>query len=265
MVHCVASLALILGFAYWFSGRATALLWVLLLNSAAVVSHPVLAALFGTEAVHRVLMPPTGFGGWLFQAAWVPQHIASVSAVVIALFFLGRLAVDAACCCSSTLVLLAVAGFESSTWIGGVLFPAAAAMAGALLLIDAASRQRLRFLVCCAVAAILALCLALPMLHDQFLATDCALTGHRRVPPLRGSRNRDARSVTPHPGLAGLLARPLADRISRRLRDRRRFLMDYLRRGEAGGAIDDGEAASVQSFRAARGMSVLFAPGCSRA
>ena len=165
-----SSLALMLGLANWFSGRATALLWVLLLN-AALSCRVVLAGLFGTEAVHQVLMPATGFGGWLFQAAWVPQHIAAASAVILALFFLGRLAVERSPLLLATLVLLAVAGYESSTWIGGVLFPVAAAMAGGMLLIEAAPRRRMSFLSWCAAAAILAICLAWPLLHDQFLAT----------------------------------------------------------------------------------------------
>ena len=165
-----SSLALMLGLANWFSGRATALLWVLLLN-AALSCRVVLAGLFGTGAVHQVLMPATGFGGWLFQAAWVPQHIAAASAVILALFFLGRLAVERSPLVLVTLVLLAVAGYESSTWIGGVLFPAAAAMAGGMLLIEAAPRRRMSFLCWCAAAAILAICLAWPLLHDQFLAT----------------------------------------------------------------------------------------------
>ena len=141
-----SSLALMLGLANWFSGRATALLWVLLLN-AALSCRVVLAGLFGTEAVHQVLMPATGFGGWLFQAAWVPQHIAAASAVILALFFLGRLAVERSPLLFATLVLLAVAGYESSTWIGGVLFPVAAAMAGGMLLIEAAPRRRMSFAV----------------------------------------------------------------------------------------------------------------------
>ena len=165
-----SSLALMLGLANWFGGRATALLWVLLLN-AALSCRVVLAGLFGTEAVHQVLMPATGFGGWLFQAAWVPQHIAAASAVILALFFLGRLAVERSPLVLATLVLLAVAGYESSTWIGGVLFPVAAAMTGGMLLIEAAPRPRMSFLSWCAAAAILAICLAWPLLHDQFLAT----------------------------------------------------------------------------------------------
>ena len=165
-----SSLALMLGLANWFSGRATALLWVLLLN-AALSCRVVLAALFGTGAVHQVLMPATGFGGWLFQAAWVPQHIAAASAVILALFFLGRLAVERSPLLLATLVLLAVAGYESSTWIGGVLFPVAAAMAGGMLMIEAAPRRRMSLLSWWAAAAILAICLAWPLLHDQFLAT----------------------------------------------------------------------------------------------
>ena len=165
-----SSLALMLGLANWFSGRATALLWVLLLN-VALSCRMVLAGLFGTDAVEELLQPATGFGGWPFQAAWVPQHIASASTVILALFFLGRFAAKRTVLLFVTLVLLAVAAYESSTWIGGVLFPAAAALAGGLLLIAAAPRQRMSFLSWCAGAAILAICMSAPLLHDQFLAT----------------------------------------------------------------------------------------------
>jgi hypothetical protein len=101
----------------------------------------------------------------------VPQHIAAASAVILALFFLGRLAVECSPLLLATLVLLAVAGYESSTWIGGVLFPVAAAMTGGMLLIEAAPRRRMSLLSWCTAAAILAICLAWPLLHDQFLAT----------------------------------------------------------------------------------------------
>ena len=57
------------------------------------------------------------------------MRLRLLSAVVLALFFLGRLAVECSPLVLATLVLLAVAGYESSTWIGGVLFPVAAALA----------------------------------------------------------------------------------------------------------------------------------------
>ena len=220
-----SSLTLMLGLASWLGGRATAVLWVLLLN-AALSCRAVLAVLFGTDAVHEVLMPPTGFAGWLFQAAWVPQHIAAASAVILAMFFLGRLAVERSSLVFVTLVLLAVAGYESSTWIGGVLFPAAAAMAGGMLLIEAGPGRRLRFLCWCAGAAILAVCLAWPLLYDQFLATGMRAGGAPIVvPSVRGSGNRAARPAAARSGFAGVLAGSPADRISRRLRDRRRCVI----------------------------------------
>ena len=194
-----SSLALMLGLANWFSGRATAMLWVLLLN-AALSCRVVLAGLFGTEAVHQVLMPATGFGGWLFQAAWVPQHIAAASAVILALFFLGRLAVERSPLLLATLVLLAVAGYESSTWIGGVLFPAAAAMAGGMLLIDAAPRRRMSFLFWCAGAAILAICLAYRCSMTNSWRPTCVLAGHpSRSAPFEVLGTELSRSVAPYP------------------------------------------------------------------
>ena len=254
-----ASLALMLGLANWFSGRATAVLWVLLLNTA-LSCRPVLAALFGTEAVHHVLMPASGFGGWLFQAAWVPQHIASASAVVLALLFLSRLAVERSLLLFVTLVLLAVAAYESSTWIGGVLFPAAAAIAGAMLLIEAASRQRTRFLLWCAAAAILAVCLALPMLHDQFLATDMRAGGSPvafRPFEVLGTEMPDRlRRILDLPAY-WLILLPIefpavyaTGAVS---------LWIYLRRGEAGGASDEGKRQAAKIFALLAAVSLVCA------
>ena len=229
-----SSLALMLGLANWFGGRATALLWVLLLN-AALSCRVVLAGLFGTEAVHQVLMPATGFGGWLFQAAWVPQHIAAASAVILALFFLGRLAVERSPLLLATLVLLAVAGYESSTWIGGVLFPVAAAMTGGMLSDRgcAASADELAVLVhrgrdpgdLSGLAAA-----ARPVPGDWNAGR--RLADH--VPSLPGPGNRLSRWVAPYFGCTGVLAASLADRISRRLRHRRRFVVGLSATAQSG-------------------------------
>ena len=254
-----SSVTLMLGVANWFSGRATAMLWVLLLN-AALSCRMVLAGLFGIEAVHKVLMPATGFGGWLFQAAWVPQHIASASAVILALFFLGRLAVERTALLFGVLVLLAVAGYESSTWIGGVLFPAAAAMAGGMLLIDAEPGQRMSFLFWCAGAAILAICLALPMLHDQFLATDMRAGGSPvafRSFEVFGTELPDRlRRILDLPAY-WLILLPIefpavyaTGAVS---------LSIYLRRGEAGGAIEEGKRQAAKIFALLAAVSLVCA------
>jgi hypothetical protein len=42
--------------------------------------------------VDAVLASATGFSGWLFQAAWVPQHLTSASCVVLAILLLSQYA-----------------------------------------------------------------------------------------------------------------------------------------------------------------------------
>jgi hypothetical protein len=69
-----------------------------------------------------------------------------------------------------TLVLVVVAGFESSTYVGGITFAIAALAAAPLLLAAIEPARRLRFFVGMAVAAVLAVCLAAPFLNNQLMA-----------------------------------------------------------------------------------------------
>lgn len=165
-----ASLMLMIGLATWLSGRASVALWVLLLCLSGSL-RPVLAAIFGAEAVGRLIWAATGFAGWLFQAAWVPQHLMSASCVVLAVFLLCRLVERRGPLLLAALVLVVVAGFESSTWVGGVTFAIAALAAGLVLLIRAEPAQRLPFLLSAALAGVLAFGLVSPFLRDQYVAT----------------------------------------------------------------------------------------------
>ena len=70
-----------------------------------------------------------------------------------------------------TLGLVAAAGFESSTWVGGVTFAAAALAVGVMLLAMAGPGQRRPFAIGIAMAAVLAACLAAPFILDQVIAT----------------------------------------------------------------------------------------------
>jgi hypothetical protein len=169
-----ASLAMMMGFAVWISGRASAAHWVLAFSFTASL-RPVLALFFKIETLDLVIFPATGFGGWLFQSAWVPQHVASASCVVLAIFFMSQMAQRRSPLLLVTFVLLAVAGFESSAWVGGVAFAVIAAAVGLLILNLAAPSERLPFLMSAAGAAVLALALAAPLLRDQYMMT--ALSG----------------------------------------------------------------------------------------
>ncbi len=180
-----ASLSLMMGLAAWFAGRAAAALWVGVLALGGSLRFP-LWLLLGTERLNNFLLPATGLGGWLFQASWVPQHLMAGGCVVLAIFLIGRLGFAPkergpvfylTLLPVAALVLVVVAGFETSTWIGGITLAAAAPVAGLVRLAQLAPAQRLPFIATCAIAAVLAAILATPFLHDQWAATTLRQSG----------------------------------------------------------------------------------------
>ncbi len=164
-----ASLSLLMGLAVWLSKRSAAALWVVALAAAASL-RAVLSWIFGSYSLEPFLAPPTGFAGWLFQAAWAPQHLMSASCVVAAMLLIARYAQRQSVVLLLTLVLVVVAGFESSTYVGGITFAIAALAAAPLLLVAIEPARRLRFLGGMAVAAALVVCLAAPFLNNQLMA-----------------------------------------------------------------------------------------------
>ncbi|MFZ0073037.1 MAG: hypothetical protein WAK85_17330, partial [Xanthobacteraceae bacterium] len=165
-----ASLTLMMGLAAWLSRRAFATLWVGLFALAASLRFP-LWILIGTQSVNGLVWPATGLGGWLFQASWVPQHLMAAACAVLAILLMVRLACGASVLTLATLALVVVAGFESSTWIGGVAFAVAAPTAALVLLTRLEPKRRTPFLITCLSAAVLAAVFAAPFLHDQVVAT----------------------------------------------------------------------------------------------
>ena len=165
-----SSVMLMMGLAIWLSGRAIAGFLVPLLAFAGSL-RPVLEFLFGKTALYSFVWPPSGLAGWFFQATWVPQHIASATSVVIAIILLAELARKPGALLLLTFVLTVVAGFESSTWVGGITFAFAAAAAGVVLLIRMPRSERPRFAIWCIAGAVLALALAAPFLIDQYASS----------------------------------------------------------------------------------------------
>jgi hypothetical protein len=165
----LASLSLLMGLAVWLSKRSAAAIWVVALAAAASL-RGVLGWIFGSYALTPFLAPPTGFAGWLFQAAWAPQHLMSASCVVAAMLLIARYAQRQSVLLLLTLVLVVVAGFESSTYVGGITFAIAALAAAPLLLVAIEPARRLRFLVGMAVAAVMVVCLTAPFLNNQLMA-----------------------------------------------------------------------------------------------
>ncbi len=164
-----ASLALMMGLAVWLSKDMRAAILVVALASAASL-RGVFGWIFGSHELMPFLSHSNGFAGWLFQAAWVPQHLMSASCVVMAMLLVARYGQRPNIGVLLVLVLTVTAGFESSTYVGVTLAIAAVAVAP-ILLARLEKAGRLRFAVGMAIAALLVACLVAPFVLDQLAAT----------------------------------------------------------------------------------------------
>jgi hypothetical protein len=165
-----ASLTLMMGLTVWFSKDARGAILVVML-AAATSLRGLISWISGSHELMPFLAHSKGFAGWLFQAAWVPQHLMSASCVVVAMLLVARCAQRPSPGILATLVLTVAAGFESSTYVGGVTLAIAALFAGPFLLAGIESAGRLRFAAAMAVAAVLVACLVAPFVADQLAAT----------------------------------------------------------------------------------------------
>jgi hypothetical protein len=161
-----SSLTLMMGLASWFGRSRLAAILVVLFAATGSLRF-VLGGLFGSGFLERLLAYPTGFAGWLFQSAWVPQHLMSANCVVIAMLLIARLGQRASFLLLAALVLVVIAGFESSTWIGGITFVISALIAFPIFLAHMEASHRRRFVLGLAAAAGLSVVLAAPLLLDQ--------------------------------------------------------------------------------------------------
>ena len=175
-----ASLSALVGFAAWLGGRASAAFWVVALAATASL-RPLIYMLFGVDRAEAVIGYHSGFGGWLFQTSWAPQHTASAMAALLSIYLLVEVGKRPGVLNVLLLALTMAAAFESSTWVGGVALPLAAAPVALVLLARAEPQQRLQLVVALSLAALLALLLILPLLYDQLQMT--ALRGDG--PPIR--------------------------------------------------------------------------------
>ena len=161
-----ASLTLAMGVAVWLSKKPGAAILVVLLAAAASL-RVTLSWIFGSYELTPFMEPPTGFAGWLFQAAWVPQHLMAASCVVAAMLLLIAETQRQSLARLFTLAVIVTAGFESSTYVGGVTFAITAAVAAPILLVGVTPKQRLRFAAGLFMAALLTAALAAPFIRDQ--------------------------------------------------------------------------------------------------
>lgn len=161
-----AALCLMMGLAVWLGKRSSAAVWAVALAAAGSL-WVTLRLVFQAGDFTPVLQPPIGMAGFLFQATWVPQHLMSACCVVTALLLIVRHALRPNLTLVLTIALLIVAGFESSTFVGGVTFALAAIIAAPLILAAVDSAWRLRVAGGMALAALLIVCLIAPFVRDQ--------------------------------------------------------------------------------------------------
>jgi hypothetical protein len=163
-----ASLTLMMALAVWLSQRAGAAVLVVALAASASLRE-VLSFFFGNYELEPFLQRPNGFAGWLFQSAWVPQHLMAASGTIASMLLLAQYAQRQQLPCLVTLAMVVAASFESSTFVGGVTF-AIAALASVPLLLGAIERKRRATAILgLTLAAVLALGLAAPFIRDQFV------------------------------------------------------------------------------------------------
>jgi hypothetical protein len=171
-----ASVLMAAGLAVWIGGRGIA--GVIAIAVAATTSaRPVFHWLFGSETFAFWIWDSSGFGAWLFQVSWAPQHVASAMSLVLAVFLLAQLSTPQKWSVSIIVGLLAAAAFQSSAWVGGVTFGIAAAAIGAWLLWTADGQGRRWLLLHAVVGGAVALILVAPFLRDQLAMAAARGTG----------------------------------------------------------------------------------------
>lgn len=164
-----ASLTLMMGLAVWISKRTAAAAWTAALAAAGSL-WPALHLIFRSNDFMPVLRPSIGMAGWLFQATWVPQHLMAASCVVVAMLLVTRYTLRQSLTLVVTIALLVVAGFESSTFVGGITLAITGLIAGPLVFGEVDPARRLRFIGGFAIAAVLVVCLIAPFVRDQLAA-----------------------------------------------------------------------------------------------
>jgi hypothetical protein len=139
--------------------------------------RPVLAFFAGDFGTNPFIPRKSDIGGWLNQAAWVPQHMASACCVVVSALLLLRLREGASWLAALALGLSVAAGFECSTWVGGIGFAIAGSVLGVSQLFALPPERRRVFLVQGAVSGMIAAVLIAPFVLAQLNMVAARQTG----------------------------------------------------------------------------------------
>jgi hypothetical protein len=164
------SLAAMMGLAVRFAGRASAAGWVVAV-AASSSSRVLLVGLFGGPALDAWFQAPGGFGDWLFQAPWSPQHLIATSCVLFAVLTMNRLAARPAVATAVVLALTFAAAFESSTWVGGIVLPLVVVVVAPLVVLRGAKGHRTKFVALLVLAAAASVAFAWSFLVDQYASS----------------------------------------------------------------------------------------------
>ncbi|CAO3402486.1 hypothetical protein [Azospirillum palustre] len=167
-----STLLLMAGLARHFSGSSLAPFLAIGLSGLGSL-RPVLGAMVGEETLAHWLQPATGLAGWLFQTSWSPHHVQAAGCVVVAVMTMLRLARRPEALTTVTLALLAAAAYQSSIWVGGVVFALAAAGCALFLARSRPARSHPAggagtFLLLGGIAAVVAVAIASPLLVEQY-------------------------------------------------------------------------------------------------
>ena len=164
-----ASLMVMIGLSLRIGGRPSAAIVAVLL--AATASLRTTLQWMWPDGTPAWIGWTSGFGGWLFQTSWAPQHIASAMCVVVVCVMLPGLADRQGCLRALVAGIVAAAAFQSSVWVGGIVFTLAAFAIGLYCLWSLPPDRRAAFAIRGAMAAAIAMVLALPFAYDQLSAT----------------------------------------------------------------------------------------------
>jgi len=164
-----SSLTLIMGIAVWLSKRSAAAFWTVGLATAGSLWITIFTV-GGTNDLRPVLLFPIGMSGWLFQATWVPQHLMAGGCTVVAMLLLAHYIKRPNLTVVLILALIVAAGFESSSFVGGITFLVAVVFTAPLVFYAVAPARRLVAIAGLALAAMVAISFVVPFILDQLTA-----------------------------------------------------------------------------------------------
>jgi hypothetical protein len=166
-----ASLMLVGGLALELGRRISGALLAIGFCCVASLRVP-LAWLVGQSPLDQVLRRQTGLAGWLLETSWSPHHVMSAGCTVTALLLLVRIAQRPNLTLMAVLAIVVSAGFQSSLWVGGIMFALMGPMGAVLLILELEPAKRRGFLIGALVAAAAAIALSFPLIIEQVKAAE---------------------------------------------------------------------------------------------